>query len=446
MKGTLNIYRDNFLEKEELTRLINFIRDNPALYLFTANTQTFGIIQQASPLSIDTAFKIEAGTNSNTIKMSIDSYALDVNGNLIYCKAFDNLLIPSTDETWYWVKISHRYDNYEEGFVDIATDGTLSGTGTAFTEVLRGASSGFPTKIRLYSQDPDTGELTPATNSGIYEVVSVESDNTAILAGSFTTEQNLRYVVLGAFSIATSVNDISSEGIYSYDSCQIEFIEEEEEDVPPSTGFVTNEHFYIARVKSDGVTVTIQNKRTNYYFRLNFGDIVVTNKANVDASNLSGTDISAWLSVLSLYTQSQIDTALTAFLTKSQNLNDLDSKSTARDNLEVYSKTYVDNYYPLYTKVIEIGNWNMNVQSMNSVAHGLTYDKIRSVAVTIRNDADDHRYSLDTADSSSGVVYGGWVVDTTTIIMTRQNSGFFDSILFEATPYNRGWIIIQYAP
>src|ERR1035437_9062246 len=158
MKGALNIYRDNFLEKEELDRLMSFIKDNPALFLFISSTQSFGIIQQGLSLGVDPAFKVEVGTNSNSLKIITDSYALDKNGNLIYLRAFDNLPLPTADNTWYWVKISHRYDNYEQGFVDIAVDGTLSGVGTMFTDVLRGASSGFPVKLQFFTQ-ADNGTL-----------------------------------------------------------------------------------------------------------------------------------------------------------------------------------------------------------------------------------------------------------------------------------------------
>jgi len=368
MKGKLNIYRDNFLEKEELNRLMSFINDNPAMFLFVSNTQNFGILQQLSPLSIDPAFKVEVGTNANTIKIAVDSYAFDKYGQLIQQRAFDNLPIP-IDDQWYWVKISHRYDNYEQGFVNIADDGTLSGAGTHFTEVFRGISSGFPTKVKFYKQASD-GTLSPADNSDIYEVVSVGNDTTATISGNLVAEDNLRYVVLGTFSIKTSIGEITSTGIFSYDSCQIDFIAEEVEDTPPTTGFLPNEHFYTARIKSDGTTVTVQDKRVNYYFRMNFGDIIVSNKANVDASNLAPSDVTAWLAKLSVYTQAYIDTALTAFLQKSQNLNDLANKTTARDNLSVYDKGYIDaTFVPLSSLTFTCSTDHLTMQTGVGPSH-----------------------------------------------------------------------------
>ena len=441
MKGALNIYRDNFLEKEELDRLMSFIKDNPALFLFISSTQSFGIIQQGLSLTLDPAFKVEVGTNSNTFKIVTDSYALDSDGNLIYQRLFDNLPIPTVDDTWYWVKISHRYDNYEAGFVDIAADGTLSGVGTTFTDVLRGISSGFPVKLKFYIQEDD-GSLTAAVNSGIYEVVSVAGNGVAVISGNFTVESHLRYVVLGAFSIKTSVGAITSTGLYSYDSCNIEFVEEEVSDTPPiGTGFVENMEFYIARVKSDGATVTVQDKREGYYFRINFGDIVVSNKANIDASNLSAPDIAAWLVALDLYTATEIDSVLDTFLEKSQNLNDVANKTTARSNLGVYSTSYIDQFGTQLTRrIVNIGDWDMDATEFVTVAHGVAdITKIRTMQVTIRNDDGTGLFCLNGPGGQIGLL-------NTDMVLTRIAAGQFDSTEFNATAYNRGWIVIDYLP
>jgi hypothetical protein len=553
-KGKLNIHRDSFLEKEELVRLMNFIRDNPALFLFVYNAQTFGIIQQGASLTIDPAFKIEVGTNSNTIKMVTDSYALDRNGNMIYQRLFDNLPIP-TDSNWYWVKVSHRYDNYEQGFVNIAVDGTLSGVGTAFSEVLRGISSGFPVKIKFFTQ-ADDGTLSTPNNSGIYEVNSVSNDTTAILSGNFTAENHLRYVVLGAFSIKTSVSAITSTGIYSYDSCKIEFIPESVLDTAPTAGFVANEHFYVARIMSNGAVVTVQDKRANYYFRLNFGDIIVSNKANINASNITAPDAIVWRSILDIYTKSEVNGFINGLLVKGQNLNDLPDKVQARSNLGVYSKEYIDqitdntgkaavdaanltagniiswlNKLVIYTKtevnnliagflvgsnnfsdvpnkpqartnldvyskaevdgvgnaklakssnlsdlgdtptaranlsvfskaeqgdllrkVIEIGDWNMNVSSggsdVKTVAHGIVdFTKIRNVSAMIRHDEGSAIYPINAIMIvlGSAVQFGGvGNIAGTDVSLYIIPSGGFDNANFNSTGFNRGWVVIDY--
>lgn len=442
MKGKLNIYRDSFLEREELNRLVSFIEDNPALFLFISSTQSFGIIQQGVSLTLDPCFKVEVGTNANTIKVGVDSYALDIDGNLIYQRAFDNMPIP-TDDLWYWVKVSHRYDNYEQGFIDIGGDGTLTGVGTLFTETLRGASSGFPTKVRFYIEESD-GSLTVANNGSIYEVVSVEDDTTAIVAGSFVPESNLRCVVLGAFSIKTSIGSITSTGLYSYDSCSVEFVLEESTDTPPSTGFIADSNFYVARIKCNGATTTIQDKRSNYYFRLDFGDIVVNNKADINAANLTAPDILAWLSKLNIYTQSEVDSAVSLLLEKSENLNDLANKATARSNLGVYSTTVIDALGILTTKVIEIGDWDMDSSSFVDVAHGIAdWTKVREVSAIIRRDDDALRVNLEST-TTAGAGGGQCITNATNIQLLRVTGGAFDNVNFDSTGYNRGWIVIKY--
>jgi hypothetical protein len=443
-KGKLNIFRDSFLEKEELDRLVSFINDNPALFLFVSSTDTFGIIQQGISTSLDPAFKIEFGTNANTVKMVTDSYALDSASKIIYQRAFDNLVTP-TDGRYYWMKISHRYDNYEQGFVNIAIDGTLSGSGTSFTDVLRGNSSGFPTKVKFYKQAAD-GSLSAANNSGIYEVVSVAGATTAVISGSFSAETNLRYVVLGAFSIKTSLAAITSTGIYSYDSCNIEFVEEEWSEEPPTTGFTEGLDFYIARIYNDGVgDFTIDTTvRSDYYFRLNFGDIVVNDKASTDAGNLTAPDIVAWLVKLAIYTSAQVDTLLTAYLAKAQNLNDLANKTTARTNLGVYSTTYIDGFGTRLTrKIIEIGDWNIystiDGTVTKTVAHGVTAANIRQISAIVRNDDASLYHSFP-----EGIALLQYT--TTDVYLTAPTGSIYDSTDYNATSYNRGWIVIDSIP
>jgi hypothetical protein len=455
MKGKLNIWRDNFLEKEELNRLMSFIKDNPALFLFISSTQSFGIIQQGLSLASDTAFKVEVGTNSNSLKIATDSYALDNSGNLMYLRAFDNLPIPTVDSAWYWMKISHRYDNYEQGFVDIGADGTLSGVGTVFTDILRGASSGFPVKLQFFTQAND-GSLTPATNSGIYEVVSIASDNTALIAGNLSAETQLRYVVLGAFSIKTSVGAITSTGIYSYDSCNVTFVPEIVTDTPPA--LTSGAEFYIARVNSNGSLVTVQDQRSlqGSYFRINFGDIVISGKADLNGGNLDSSDVLAWLTTLAIYTSAQVDTLLTGYLAMSQNLFDLPSKVMARKNLDVYSTEYIDAFEILFTRVVPLGDWNMDSDAiypgtdLTWVALGIDPTKVVNVQCIIKADADVSlvpRFPLDLFTAAGVTAVAGslsWGAAGGGAALQRHPGPHFDSVDFNATGYSRGWIIISY--
>ena len=95
----------------------------------------------------------------------------------------------------------------------------------------------------------------------------------------------------------------------------------------------------------------------------------------------------------------------------------------------------------LNQKVIEIGDWNMDSTANVLVAHGVSWDKIRSISGIIRNDADTFRYPLDYSITAPA---GRCLLDSTYLRIARTPSGTFDSTDFDSTGYNRGWITIQY--
>lgn len=100
---------------------------------------------------------------------------------------------------------------------------------------------------------------------------------------------------------------------------------------------------------------------------------------------------------------------------------------------------------------VEIGDWDMDTNATATVAHGIAdYTKIRSVDVLIRPDsgaAADVR-PLVSYNDSTGVMSGGITgITSTNVVMARLASGLsgvFDSTNFNATSYNRGWIMIGY--
>ena len=112
------------------------------------------------------------------------------------------------------------------------------------------------------------------------------------------------------------------------------------------------------------------------------------------------------------------------------------------------------------TKIIPIGDWDMDSNASLDVAHGCT-TKIRAVKVTIRDDADANHYALDyVAVGMDGINHylsitaGGYFYwDATNIKMTRcaaatetygKMMAVFDNTNYNATSYNRGWIEIKY--
>ena len=288
----LNINRNLFLEREELLRWQKFMLESPVNRTFLVNTLTWGIVDTGGGAA-STDFLLAAGTSAGTVKMVKASVALTSTGNLIDKEAFDNLAV-TADSNWYWIKIAHQYSNLEDGTIVINTEGELTGTGTKFTEVLRGQSTDVPVKIKLISNN----------NQSIYEVVDVIDDENAILMGdTFAAETGLKYYVVGSTPLGETITSEQEEGLYLYDDCLITFVQETVLDTAPA-GLVANEEFWVARVKNTAGTVTVQDKRTQFW---------------------------------EYYIKGVSDK-----LSKDENLGDLDDAVVARDNLNVYSKEEVE--------------------------------------------------------------------------------------------------------
>lgn len=107
----------------------------------------------------------------------------------------------------------------------------------------------------------------------------------------------------------------------------------------------------------------------------------------------------------------------------------------------------VDGSVKLRTKVIEIGDWDMDATPNINVAHGVVAANIRTVFVMISNDEAPLFYFDLSKANSSGVVDGFSQIDVNTgtdIFLERRTGGSFDTTSFNATSFNRGWITIQY--
>ncbi|MCK5149584.1 hypothetical protein KAJ87_01515 [Candidatus Pacearchaeota archaeon] len=105
----------------------------------------------------------------------------------------------------------------------------------------------------------------------------------------------------------------------------------------------------------------------------------------------------------------------------------------------------------LKTKIVEIGNWDMNANSYVMVAHGLgsNYKKIRDIRVMIRRDDNLGHFLLDKfQDATDPVLIMGGVYSITSvnIVIQRRTDGHFDRDTFEVMgdDGNRGWIYIVY--
>ena len=99
------------------------------------------------------------------------------------------------------------------------------------------------------------------------------------------------------------------------------------------------------------------------------------------------------------------------------------------------------------TKIIEIGDWDMDADGFSSVTHGISNDEdILSVSVLIRADTGvtDGNALLDSVDFSSIAQGGIQTITGTSITMVRLSGGDFDSTDYNATTYNRGFVTITY--
>ena len=100
----------------------------------------------------------------------------------------------------------------------------------------------------------------------------------------------------------------------------------------------------------------------------------------------------------------------------------------------------------LKTKIVDIGDWNMDTTTNVDVAHGLTFTNIRNVNVMIRRDDNTIYTPLDGGQNTINGDNQGNVntIDSTNINLTRVTGGTFDSNNWDSTSYNRGWMIITY--
>lgn len=97
----------------------------------------------------------------------------------------------------------------------------------------------------------------------------------------------------------------------------------------------------------------------------------------------------------------------------------------------------------LKTKVIDIGDWDMDATVTVNVAHGLTASKIRSCDVLIIADSTGI-YPFVSGYTTGNTIEGAFFIDNTFVSMERKTGGVFDNTSFDQTSFNRGWITIQY--
>lgn len=272
----LNINRNTFLEREELTNFQSFFASNLLKNLLMQATYSYGIVTN-NPGSINPGyeivdagedvfnnpFEVQQGTNSGTIQV-LPGMAFTSVGNIINTTLEDNIQVPN-DSTYYWVKIAYATRNYELGLVSVNTRGVVSGT-TNFAGKVRGQSSSTPVSIRFEKSNGDI-----ALNNGIYQIVNIIDNQNLNLssATSFVAESNLRVIILGTLPLGGMISQEQRDGLYTYDHYTISLVAEGSSvDTAPEKEV---DEYYIARVRNVNGSISIDNtKKTEFWSLGNF--------------------------------------------------------------------------------------------------------------------------------------------------------------------------------
>ena len=268
----LNVSRNVFLEKEELTNMLSFFATAPLMKAVLQASYSFGLItndpSKINPKTVNKPdnedalidpFKVETGTNSGTIKI-LPGMALTSQGNFIDINVEDNISVPN-DSSFYWVKIGYKTRNYEKGYVSVNSQGVVSGS-VDFTGKVRGQSSSTPVSIRFEKQDGSV-----PLNNGVYQIVNVIDNQNLLLtsASTFVAESNLRVIVLGTLPLGGVLTQEQRDGLYTYDDYAISLVPEASLSTPPEK---EADEYYIARVQNSGGSVSVYNEVKSEYWSL----------------------------------------------------------------------------------------------------------------------------------------------------------------------------------
>lgn len=239
----LKISENLFLEVAELNRLVRFLKTEGYEQLVKSMVKSYGIVSNAE----NNYYKVTSKVGTSNSIIINPGIAFDSQLRAIKMENSLDMTITNTGMV-RWLILQYKSTNFEKGTVAVTADGTIQGTGTAFTEVLRGQPN-FPTKVVFNS----------STNTEEYEVVSVTNDNSAILSGSFIPETGLRYSVIGAFTPGFEPTE-ENKRIYEMDSYDISIVDSADAPV------LTPDQFILASIEFSGNGMIVTDRRSGYMF------------------------------------------------------------------------------------------------------------------------------------------------------------------------------------
>lgn len=247
----INVNGDLNLGSQEINRLIQSLDEKGFRSLFLKNSISFGLFDNSTDGNWDN-FSVTQGTNVGTLKVK-EGIAVDNTGKIILWPETNNIAL-TDDNLWRWIKVSHQFDTRESGIVSIDVNGNLTGDGTNFLSSLRGLPNN-PTRISF------SGSV---INIYEYDLVEVIDDTNAILAGNFVNETGLKIRVVGSFTPSIVVPS-ASKFPFQYDGCLMTLVAESVANTPPA--LTDGQEFLLARIKRNGGTVSIEDKRSLNVYR-----------------------------------------------------------------------------------------------------------------------------------------------------------------------------------
>lgn len=267
----INVNRNTFLEKEEVMNMQSFLQNSLLGKILIAGSYTFGIVTN-NPKKFDPdfvtnddfidnkVFEVEVGTQGGTIKI-LPGMAVNALGQVINLTSiYDNLTVPS-DSVYYWLKVGYSTKNYENGLVSINQKGVVTGT-VDFSGKVRGQSGKTPVAIRFMKDDGSQ-----PLNNGVYEIVNVIDNKNLVLTSEsdFVAESNLQVIILGTIPLGKVFTDKQLEGLYTYDYYTFSLVQEVILEQPPTK---SSNEFYLARVRNNGGTVSVDNTVKSEFWSL----------------------------------------------------------------------------------------------------------------------------------------------------------------------------------
>lgn len=257
----LNFSNNLYLGRLEYLRLNDFF-DKEGLKKYIQNTLTsFGLIDDSKGIVTESTI---SSNGLKTIKIN-SLLALDSDGKFISNSIKNNDIEIPSDSRWYWLIVYHSYSHIEKGVWSIDNNGNLSGTNGELLKIFRQIGN-FPTRIRFTSSVNNVWE---------YDVLSVINDNQAVLQGSFVSEDNLTIEIVGTFTPGVIIPNEDKQPFY-FDFFSYSLTPETQLNTPPS--IISGKQFSLARIKSDGLQLTIQDKRSDF--------IKIKDSVDKDISNL----------------------------------------------------------------------------------------------------------------------------------------------------------------